>query len=51
MMYIGGQAYRVRHDTENSQRDLVIKMMAELKDSAMVKDDERVTVEGLDLDS
>lgn len=51
MMYIGGQSYRVRHDTENSQRDSVIKMMAELKDSAMVKDDERVTVEGLDLDS
>lgn len=51
MMYIGGQAYRVRHDTENSQRGSVIKMMAELKDSKMVKDDERVTVEGLDLDS
>lgn len=49
MMYIGGQAYRVKHDTENKQRDSVIKMLAGLKDCQMVSEDQKVTVDGLEL--
>lgn len=49
LMYIGGQVYKVHHDTENKQREEILKMMDNIQNCTLVKDDERITVDGIEL--